>query len=247
MGATPRLRLFAGPNGSGKSTIQDVIPSHYKGVYINPDDIERDARTSGTIYLDDYLVQLTENDIREYFAASSLIQKAGLRYQIKQLKISDGCIEFPHQELINSYIASVTSSLIRDFLIDTQKTLTFETVMSSCDKINVLEKARTAGFRNYLYYIATDDPAINIQRVQNRVSAGGHDVPDEKVRQRYYRSLDLLSDAIRQSYRAFIFDNSGEESFLLAEMTPEGEIDIKTENPPYWFYHSVIKKFTSPD
>lgn len=119
--------------------------------------------------------------------------------------------------------------------------------MSSPDKIDVLKNSRAAGFKNYLYYIATDDPAINIQRVRNRVTTGGHDVPDEKVRQRYYRSLDLLSDAIRQAYRAFIFDNSGEESSLLAEVTPEGEIHIQTEEPPDWFYHSVIKKLTPSD
>lgn len=247
MRTTPRLRLFAGPNGSGKSTIQDVIPAHYKGVYLNPDDIERDARASGIVYLDDYLVKLAENDIREYFAASPLIKKAGLQSQLQQLNISDGCIEFPHQGLINSYIASITSALIRDSLIDARKTLTFESVMSSPDKIDVLKHSRAAGFKNYLYYIATDDPAINIQRVRNRVTTGGHDVPDEKVRQRYYRSLDLLSDAIRQAYRAFIFDNSGEESSLLAEVTPEGEINIQTEEPPDWFYHSVIKKFTPSD
>jgi predicted ABC-type ATPase len=54
MGDTPRLRMFAGPNGSGKSTIKDVIPTHLKGVYINPDDIERNAKDAGAIYFCDY-------------------------------------------------------------------------------------------------------------------------------------------------------------------------------------------------
>ncbi|MGM0856562.1 MAG: hypothetical protein ACQEW0_05695 [Pseudomonadota bacterium] len=56
MDETPRLRMFAGLNGSGKSTIQNAIPSHLKGVYINPDDIERDAKDGG---LNDQVQHLT--------------------------------------------------------------------------------------------------------------------------------------------------------------------------------------------
>ena len=39
---TPRLRLFAGPNGSGKSTLNGIIPKELLGVYINPDEIEKE-------------------------------------------------------------------------------------------------------------------------------------------------------------------------------------------------------------
>ncbi len=42
--ATPRMRMFAGPNGSGKSTSKGVIEPELLGVYINPDDIEKDIR-----------------------------------------------------------------------------------------------------------------------------------------------------------------------------------------------------------
>lgn len=114
--------------------------------------------------------------------------------------------------------------------------------MSSDDKIRALERAQDVGFKNYLYYIATDDPDINIQRVQNRVRAGGHSVPEEKIRQRYYRSLNLLLDAIRFSDRAFIFDNSGNENIWLAEVTPTGNIDIKVDEVPDWFYNSIFLK-----
>ena len=44
---TPRLRMFAGPNGSGKSTIKDVINKELLGIYINPDDIEKNIKENG--------------------------------------------------------------------------------------------------------------------------------------------------------------------------------------------------------
>lgn len=240
----PRLRMFAGPNGSGKSTIKDVIPTQMKGVYINPDDIESDAKASGTLYFEDYSVYLSKTEIERYFYQSPLTVKASLASQLKALTFEENYIIFPASVPPNSYLASIASALIRAQLITSKTDFTFETVMSSNDKIHVLKDSRNAGFKNYLYYIATDDPAINIQRVSNRVSTGGHAVPEEKIRQRYYRSLDLLLDAIKLADRAFIFDNSGSENTWLAEVTPEGEIETKTEELPDWFYRHVVQKLS---
>ncbi len=67
--------------------------------------------------------------------------------------------------------------------------------------------------------MATESPEININRVANRVDDGGHDVAQDKIVERYYRSLELLPSAIAASDRAYIFDNSGEKAVLLAEIT----------------------------
>ena len=45
----PRLRMFAGPNGSGKSTLKTVLPPKLIGVYLNPDEIERDMNAIGGV------------------------------------------------------------------------------------------------------------------------------------------------------------------------------------------------------
>lgn len=122
---------------------------------------------------------------------------------------------------MNSYLASVAADFIRLRLLDSKIFFTFETVMSNVGKVQLLAKARDAGYRTYLYYIATDDPAINVSRVQNRVKLGGHAVPEDKIFTRYGRSLDLLFQAIRLTNRAYIFDNSGEnkDHTWLAEIT----------------------------
>ncbi len=74
-----------------------------------------------------------------------------------------------------------------------------------------LKQAQLAGYRTYLYFIATEDPSINIARVRARVHFGGHDVPQEKII-RYARSLDLAAEAIRYANRAYFFDNSRHDS-----------------------------------
>lgn len=54
--ATPRLRMFAGPNGSGKSTIKSVIAPSLLGVYVNPDEIEKEIRQSDFLNLNTYSI-----------------------------------------------------------------------------------------------------------------------------------------------------------------------------------------------
>ena len=71
---------------------------------------------------------------------------------------------------------------------------------------------------------------------------GGHNVPDQKVTERYYRSLGLLLDAVRLTNRAYIFDNSGETKVWIAEITDGIDIELKTDLIPQWFTHAVLDK-----
>lgn len=41
--------MFAGPNGSGNITLKDVLPNELPGFYLNPDEIERDIRSTGVL------------------------------------------------------------------------------------------------------------------------------------------------------------------------------------------------------
>lgn len=59
----PRLRMIAGPNGSGKSTIKSVLRPELLGIYINPDEIEKEMRNQGFISLDAYGISSDESAI----------------------------------------------------------------------------------------------------------------------------------------------------------------------------------------
>ena len=65
--AVPRLRMFAGPNGSGKSTIKSVVPAKLLGVYLNPDEIQKDIEDRGFLNVRDYGVETTRNEILDFF------------------------------------------------------------------------------------------------------------------------------------------------------------------------------------
>jgi predicted ABC-type ATPase len=137
----------------------------------------------------------------------------------------------------------VTSDFLRHLLLEAGISFSFETVMSSRDKVEFMRAAQAVGYRTYLYYIATEDPEINVNRVENRVKLGGHPVEAEKIRSRYTRSLDLLFDALSVSHRAYIFDNSKAPGgdFLVAELEG-GTLSIRAESVPAWFKEAVLHK-----
>ena len=85
-----------------------------------------------------------------------------------------------------------------------------ETVFCHESHLAFMKKAKKAGYNVRLIYVATDSPDINVARVKKRVRQGGHNVDEEKIRSRYYRSLALLKKAVDIADTAEIRDNSTE-------------------------------------
>jgi len=240
----PRLRMFAGPNGSGKSTFKSMIREELLGIYVNPDDIEKEIRDRGCLDLAAYRVNATGQEVLNFFTQSSLLEKAGSLEEAHDLKFNDDKLSF-HNVIVNAYFASVAADFIRQKLIESSQSFTFETVMSFPDKVELLQKAQYKGYRTYLYYVATENAEINISRVRHRVSLGGHSVPEEKIASRYQWSLDLLSQAVRATNRAYIFDNSTHEHIWLAEVTGGHTLEMKTEQMPAWFKQALWDKLNA--
>lgn len=235
--------MFAGPNGSGKSTLNGVINPTLLGIYINPDEIEKQiAQRSDFLDLSAYGVNTTETEILDFFMNSRLLDKMDMLDEASELRFTDNKLSF-FAVSVNAYFASVAADFIRQHLLKTATPFSFETVMSSSDKVDFLQAAQQRGFRTYLYYIATDDPIINVSRVRHRVKMGGHPVPEDKIVSRYHRSLDLLFEAVRYSHRAYIFDNSGSAPLWLAEITEGTELNMKVDIVPQWFKKALWDKF----
>jgi predicted ABC-type ATPase len=241
MSHLPRMRMFAGPNGSGKSTVKSEIDTSLLGFYINPDDIEKSLKTIHIFDLKPLPIQTSQHEIITFFKQSGLFPKIEYSEQINGISYENGIVNF-HDLPIDSYLSAIFADFLRHKFLEARQTFTFETVMSSSDKIALLKKAQSLGFRTYLYYVSTEDPQINIARVANRVRLGGHDVPTDKIISRYHKSLDLLFDAIKYSNRAYIFDNSGDSKRWIAEITEAINLNIQADELPEWFIKYVTDK-----
>jgi predicted ABC-type ATPase len=227
-----RIRLFAGPNGSGKSTlVKQFIESDpwliNTQLHIDPDKLN----LTNVIDFGNFGIQTDISEFKEHLLKSTL-------FPISKINISD--IKFENSCLINDpnnpYMGSLLADFIRDKLIDLDINLfSFETVFSHESKIEFMKRAKQKGWELYLYFVSTSDAAINQGRVNERVEKGQHDVPDDKIKNRYVRSNDLLYDALKLCRRAYIFDNSNDASLLIAEKDTDGTILIKDGNQlPQW-------------
>lgn len=101
----------------------------------------------------------------------------------------------------------------------------FETVFSSPEKLAFLRKAHEAGFFVRLFYVCTESPAINVARIAKRYMNGGHEVPISKVVSRYFKSLEMVKQAMSFVDRVYIYDNSIEDHVpQLLYRTKEGKV-----------------------
>ena len=220
-----------------------MVPDKLLGVYLNPDEIQKDIGNRGFLNVRDYGVETRREEILAFFVNSTLLQKAGMDEEAACLSYSDGRLSF-HEVNVNAYFASVAADFLRQKLLEQRVSFSFETVMSSPDKVALLKKAQQLGYRTCLYYIATDDPAINVARVKARVNLGGHDVPEDKIVSRYARSLDLVLEAVKHTNRAYLFDNSrhGGDHLWVAEITDGHDLELKCDPMPWWFQKAIWDK-----
>ena len=92
--------------------------------------------------------------------------------------------------------------------LDRRVSFSFETVMSHPSKVEFLLEAKALGYYVMLFFVGTEDPRVNVARVEMRVAMGGHSVPMDRILLRYDRTMNLLPDAILASNRTVLFDNS---------------------------------------
>lgn len=235
-----RMRVFAGPNGSGKTTIikslRDVIPF---GVYINADDIELQLEASKILLFSSFQLTISQNQIQHFFQESTFSPIKRNEVDLwKKITVEKNILK-THTP-VDSYLAADIAEFIRQQLLASEISFSYETVMSHRSKIDFLKQARSQGFKVYLYYIATEDPEINISRVNVRVAQNGHDVPPKTVTDRYYKSLKQVRDAIRNSDNAYFWDNSGSASLLIADIKEGSQVTIvDVEKVPIWFIKYV--------
>ena len=62
-------------------------------------------------------------------------------------------------------------------LLALRESFAIETTLAGNGPVATMRRAKEAGYRVSLLYVALDQPGLNVERVQLRVEQGGHDVP----------------------------------------------------------------------
>ncbi len=137
----------------------------------------------------------------------------------------------------SSLEAAQEAELLRESLLHSGKDFTFETVLSTERNLNLLERAKEKGYEICAVFVMNNDSSINVQRVQRRARAGGHDVPKDKIISRYQKSLKNLSRLVRIVDHTRIVDNSGELPVLICEVHGSS---VTIYDNPYWSKNEIL-------
>lgn len=248
MSKIKRLRIFAGPNGSGKSTLFEEFSRNYNtGFFINADTIEKTIAERGFIDLEDYAIKATQTDWNTFLSkknTKSLVEKSEKNNHKIDVEIRENMI-VDRSKKTHSYEGSIVAMFLREKLMESHESFSFETVMSHPSKLKEITKANMAGYKTYLYFVCIDDPEVNISRIDNRIHKGGHYVDNTKVVKRYPRTLENLYDAILLCNKTYLFDNSGDELIMIAEIQEDTSLKLHVNQNkfPNWFKKYVLNHY----
>lgn len=94
-------------------------------------------------------------------------------------------------------------------LLGADETFSIETTLATRSYVNLVKRAQAKGYRVCLLFFWLNSPELAMKRVAERVSKGGHDIPQDIIKRRYASGINNLFKLFIPivDYWA-IFDNS---------------------------------------
>jgi predicted ABC-type ATPase len=144
--------------------------------------------------------------------------------------------EFEARTGVASLEAARILDAVRDDMVARGAGFITETVFSDPvgSKLGLLRRAVDAGYFVAMIYVGVD-AELSALRIDQRVAAGGHDVPRDRIASRFERSLANLREAIRFVTLAKIYDNSSlDEPYRLLAQFESGKRSLVVKPLPPW-------------
>lgn len=139
---------------------------------------------------------------------------------------------WPDAPASHAYDAAALAADTRRRLIELGRPFIAETVFSHPSKLDLIRDAHAANYIVVLHVLLIPED-LAVLRVRYRVRAGGHDVPEDKIRHRYRRLWEFVAAAITDSDSATVYDNSRREGPRIIAQTSAGQIIGSPSWPPW--------------
>ncbi|GAB1814851.1 zeta toxin family protein [Mycobacterium sp. MUNTM1] len=149
---------------------------------------------------------------------------------------------WPTDPTTHAYQAARVAADTRMRLIETGRSFIAETVFSHPSKLELIDAAHHAGYTVALHVLLIPEE-LAVQRVRHRVQAGGHDVPEDKIRQRYQRLWALVATAITRCDSATVYDNSARKGPLIVAQMSLGH-PLGAPRWPTWSPQGLASRWT---
>lgn len=144
--------------------------------------------------------------------AASLILNEAIVYEfINADEIAKGLAPI-HPESMSLTASKLMLKRLKE-LLDANKSFAFETTGAGTNYVRHIKKAQAHHYEVFLIFLWLNSPDLAVERVAQRVQSGGHHIPEDIVRRRYYAGLkNLIKNYLPICDSALILDNSLTES-----------------------------------
>jgi predicted ABC-type ATPase len=116
------------------------------------------------------------------------------------------------------------------YLLRRQEDFAIETTLATRTLLKTVRMAQNAGYSVTLLYFWLNSPELAIERVKARVEAGGHNIPEETIRRRYFVGIDyFFQHYVPVSDRWILADNSQTPFRVIAEGSRTDVVTIRDE------------------
>ncbi len=116
---------------------------------------------------------------------------------------------------------------------------TQETTLSGVKTLNTIKRAVEKDYHIRLYYVGLDTMQESLQRIENRVKKGGHNINTDAVEKRFEKRFDDLLAILPYCNEATFYDNNN--GFVTVAKYKNGEIEPIGQNRPKWFEELLEK------
>lgn len=86
----------------------------------------------------------------------------------------------------------------------------FETTLGGSTITRLLEHALSEGLEVRVWYVGLNSPEQHLHRVRSRVKHGGHDIPEQRIRERFFQSRLNLIHLLPKLTELHVYDNSAD-------------------------------------
>ena len=159
-------------------------------------------------------------------------------FALRYLPEITGCRNFINADLIADGLSPLDPSrvqleagkiLLREIKTRVRKgeDFAFETTLSGRSYVRLLKELRSKDWKIVLFYLWIPSAEFSRLRVQQRVEAGGHDIPDDAIARRYSRTVsNFLTVFMPLCDEASCYDNSNPKPVMVFEQYIQERIII---------------------
>ena len=158
-------------------------------------------------------------------------QSVGLYINADEIKAKRGSTDLE---------AAQEAERLRELCLAERRSFTFETVLSTKRNLDLLARAKAAGFHVEGVFVLTANAELNVFRVRGREFSGGHSVLPDKIRSRYAKSLANVPRLLTLCDVFRIVDNTGEPETIYTKDSDGTQI-----RPNRYWTLETVEKLTS--